>query len=110
MYTLKDFFRLRNYININHESNESDSVLLFLILHLVSTLILDHLFQYCNDNNIVVETTAHLFADNGYTKLNNVVNSTSIENNPFYLGQKGIDDYLNNLSLEIDRAIANSIK
>lgn len=30
--------------------------------------------------------------------------------NPFYLGQKGIDNYLNNLSLEIDRAIANSIK
>lgn len=71
---------------------------------------LEHFAQYCQDNNVVVETTAHLFADNGYAKLNNVVNSTSIENNPFYLGQKGIDNYLNNLSLEIDRAIANSIK
>lgn len=71
---------------------------------------LEHFAQYCHDNNVVVETTAHLFADNGYAKLNNVVNSTSIENNPFYLGQKGIDNYLNNLSLEIDRAIANSIK
>ena len=71
---------------------------------------LEHFAQYCQDNNVVVETTAHLFADNGYAKLNNVVNSTSIENNPFYLGQKGIDNYLNNLSLELDRAIANSIK
>lgn len=71
---------------------------------------LEHFAQYCHDNNAVIETTAHLFADNGYAKLNNVVNSTSIENNPFYLGQKGIDNYLNNLSLEIDRAIANSIK
>lgn len=71
---------------------------------------LEHFSQYCQDNNVVVETTAHLFADNGYAKLNNVVNSTFIENNPFYLGQKGIDNYLNNLSLEIDRAIANSIK
>ena len=71
---------------------------------------LEHFSQYCQDNNVVVETTAHLFADNGYAKLNNVVNSTFIKNNPFYLGQKGIDNYLNNLSLEIDRAITNSIK
>lgn len=61
---------------------------------------LEHFAQYCHDNNAVIETTAHLFADNGYAKLNN----------PFYLGQKGIDNYLNNLSLEIDRPIANSIK
>ena len=55
---------------------------------------LEHFSQYCQDNNVVVETTAHLFADNGYAKLNNVVNATFIENNPLYLGQKGIDNYL----------------
>ena len=34
---------------------------------------LEHFSQYYQDNNVVVETTAHLFADNGYAKLNNVL-------------------------------------
>lgn len=69
---------------------------------------LERFAQYCHDNNVTVDTNAHLFSNNGYAKLAAVANATSINNHPFYLGKAGIDTYLSTLSTNIDNAIAKA--
>lgn len=47
--------------------------------------------------NVSVEITAHLFTENGYKKLEKSKNRNFEEPNPFFLGNSGFSEYLDNL-------------
>lgn len=67
---------------------------------------IDYFEKYVQEAKVSAEVTAHLFLENGYSKLEAVRNRKGNEWNPFILGETGIKDYFNNLRKEIDDKIA----
>lgn len=67
---------------------------------------IDYFEKYALEQKASVEITAHLFCENGYSKLEIVRNKKSNEINPFIIGEAGIKNYFNNLRKEIDDKIA----
>ncbi|MBP2628468.1 MAG: hypothetical protein H6Q68_3179 [Firmicutes bacterium] len=67
---------------------------------------IDYFEKYVKAAHATVEITAHLFAENGYAKLENAGDRTSGDINPFEIGEEGFANYLNDLRKSIDAAIA----
>lgn len=66
---------------------------------------IDYFEKYTNKANVTIATSTHLFTENGYAKLDAAKNRKKGEPNPFYLGEIGFDNYLDDLRLTMDKAI-----
>lgn len=66
---------------------------------------IDHFAQFTTAAHVTVETTAHLFAENGYQKLEDARSRAVGEPNPFYTGEAGFAAYLDGLRQTVDDAI-----
>lgn len=63
--------------------------------------------KFAKENNAEVELTAHLFAENGYEKLDKVSKLKKNEKNPFILGKDGMNNYLETLITSVDEKLQN---
>ncbi|OOM75704.1 MBL fold metallo-hydrolase [Clostridium sp. BL-8] len=66
---------------------------------------IDYFEKYAQIEHATVEITAHLFSENGYSKLETVRNRKGNETNPFFIGEEGIKNYFDNLRKQINYMI-----
>lgn len=65
----------------------------------------EYFSQMARERGAEVELTAHLFIENGYANLEKVANLKDGEKNPFIIGKDGIEQYLKNLQMDIDKKL-----
>lgn len=71
---------------------------------------IDHFYKYAKNQAVTVEITAHLFSENGYSKLEAARNRENYKANPFILGEIGIENYFDNLRKQINNEISKQYK
>ncbi|WP_050608196.1 MBL fold metallo-hydrolase [Clostridium niameyense] len=67
---------------------------------------IDYFEKHTQEQKVSVEITAHLFCENGYSKLESVRNNKA---NPFIIGEIGMKSYFNNLRKEVDYSISKQM-
>lgn len=67
---------------------------------------IDNFEKHANDSDANAQVFAHLFVQNGYSKLKSVRESEPESENPFIIGKKGLSNYFDSLRQSIDKSIA----
>lgn len=68
---------------------------------------LDKFEKYAKEYNVSVELTAHLFQDNGYSRLKSVYNGSFQGTHPFIVGKEKIQDFFTTYKKMVDEKLKN---
>lgn len=68
---------------------------------------LDKFEKYAKENDVTVELTAHLFQDNGYSRLKSVYNGSFKGTHPFIVGEKRIQEFFTTYKKMVDEKLKN---
>ncbi|RDU72629.1 MBL fold hydrolase [Helicobacter anseris] len=68
---------------------------------------LDKFEKYVKEYGVTVELTAHLFQDNGYSRLESVYNESFQGTHPFIVGKKGIEKFFTTYKKMVDDKLKN---
>lgn len=66
---------------------------------------LDKFEKYAKEYNVSVELTAHLFQDNGYSRLKSVYNGSFKGTHPFIVGKEKIQDFFTTYKKMVDEKL-----
>lgn len=66
---------------------------------------LDKFEKYAKEYDVSVELTAHLFQDNGYSRLESVYNESYQGNHPFIVGKSGIEKFFTTYKKMVDEKL-----
>lgn len=68
---------------------------------------LDKFEKYAKEYDVTVELTAHLFQDNGYSRLKSVYNGSFKGTHPFIVGKEKIQDFFTTYKNMVDEKLKN---